>query len=73
MKMQNKGLMKHIKIFFSYIFYYLGDFTSWFLRFDCFAFLYPLYSKLMQISIELDPFGAIWKEGDPYSSDDNNE
>ena len=71
--MQNKGLMKHIKIFFSYIFYYLGDSTSWFLRFDCFAFLYPLYSKLMQISIELDPFGAIWKEGDPYSSDDNNE
>ena len=61
--------IKHIKIFFSYIFYYLGDFTSWFLRFDCFAFLYPLYSKLMQISIELDPFGAIWKEGDPYSSD----
>jgi hypothetical protein len=23
----------------------------------------------MQISIELDPFGAVWKEDDPYSSD----
>jgi len=50
-----------MKIFFSYIFYYLGDIISrtimqWFNGFG-----YEIYSKLMLWSSSLDTEDVIWK------------
>lgn len=41
--------------------YYVGDLVGWFLRFNCFGWLYPLYSEIMLLSSRLDKDGKIWK------------
>tara|TARA_Y100000590_G_scaffold143436_2_gene164803 strand:+ start:57666 stop:57848 length:183 start_codon:yes stop_codon:yes gene_type:complete len=50
-----------MKVFLSKILYYIGDFISQFLRLNCFAWLYPLYSKVMLWSCDLDKDGKVWK------------
>jgi hypothetical protein len=51
---------------FSKLFYLLGDAVSRLLYFDCFAWLYPLYSKLMLLSLRLDKKHDVWQ----YSKDE---
>jgi hypothetical protein len=41
--------------------YHVGDLVSWFLRFTCFSWLYPLYRKIMILSSELDKDGEVWE------------
>ena len=43
------------------ILYHVGDLVSWFLRFNCFGWLYPLYAQIMLLSSRLDKDGKIWK------------
>ena len=50
-----------MKIFLSKILYYIGHFISFFMMCDLFAFLYPLYNKVMRLSSELDNNGEVWK------------
>lgn len=45
----------------SKLLYYIGDFISFFLRFNAFSFLYPLYGKIMLKSCNLDKHGKVWK------------
>lgn len=70
-----------MKAISSYILYQIGNFLSFFLRFNCLSFLYIPYSKIMFYSAELDTKGEIWeyindsdlkgekgKEGEPGKS-----
>ena len=41
--------------------YHVGDLVGWFLRFNCFGWLYPFYSQIMLLSSRLDKDGEIWK------------
>jgi len=50
-----------MKIFFSYIFYYLGDIISRTTMQWLNGFGYSFYTKLMLISCDLDEKGKIWK------------
>ncbi len=45
----------------SIILYHVGDLVCWFLRFSCFSWLYPFYSKIMILSSELDKEGEVWE------------
>lgn len=45
----------------SKILYHIGDFISKLLHFNCFAWLYPLYNKIMNLSSDLDKDGKVWK------------
>ena len=45
----------------SKILYYIGDLISKLLYFNCFTWLYPLYSKIMILSSDLDKDAKIWK------------
>jgi hypothetical protein len=49
-----------MKLIASKILYYCGDLVSRFLYFDRLAFLYPLYSRIMILSSELDKEAKIW-------------
>ena len=49
-----------MKIFLAYLLYYLGDFVSKFLTITN-GRVYPLYSKLILWSCDLDTEGKIWK------------
>ena len=49
-----------MKTLLAYVLYYLGDFVSRFLRITNGA-VYPLYSRLMLWSCDLDTKGRIWK------------
>jgi hypothetical protein len=49
-----------MKLIASKILYYCGDLVGRFLYFDCFAFLYPLYSRIMILSSRLDKEGKVW-------------
>lgn len=49
-----------IKLILSNVFYGLGHLVSIFLYCDCFAFLYPVYKKLMIWSSDLDKDGKVW-------------
>lgn len=49
-----------MKNFLMYVFYYLGDFVSKFLTITNGA-VYPLYSKLMLWSHDLDTHHRIWR------------
>ena len=51
-----------MKTFLSKVLYYVGDLVSWFLRFNCFSWLYPLYRKIMLLSCDLDRDGKVWKK-----------
>jgi hypothetical protein len=50
-----------MRILLSKILYYFGDLVSWFLRFTCFSWLYPFYSKIMILSSKLDIDGEVWE------------
>ena len=50
-----------MKIIGAYILYKFGDFVSFFLRFDCLAWLYKPYSKIMLYSAKLDTEGKVWE------------
>jgi hypothetical protein len=51
-----------MKLVLSYILYKLGDVTSYLLKCDSIAeHVYPVYSKLMTWSSNLDEKGKIWK------------
>ena len=50
-----------MRLILSKILYYFGDLISKFLYYDCFSWLYPLYSKIMILSSDLDKDGKIWK------------
>jgi len=52
-----------VKTLFAYVLYYLGDFVSKFLTITNGA-VYPLYSKLMLWSNDLDTENKIWKNKD---------
>lgn len=50
-----------MRVLLSRILYYVGDLVSWFLRFTCFSWLYPFYSKIMNYSADLDIKGEVWE------------
>jgi hypothetical protein len=54
-------LGNQVKTFLAYLLYYLGDFVSRFLTITK-GRLYPLYSKLMLWSNDLDTKNKIWKK-----------
>jgi len=45
----------------SYIFYYLGHGTSLLMGRNRFPFLYPAYSRLMNISVKIQDWGGNYK------------
>ena len=50
-----------IKYSLSYTLYILGDCISYFIQFDSFPWLYPVYRKIMLKSVDLDTGKSIWK------------
>lgn len=50
-----------MRLILSKILYYFGDLISKLFYYDCFGWLYPLYSKIMILSSDLDKDGKIWK------------
>jgi len=50
-----------MKLILSYIFYLFGHVISILLRYNLFAFLYPLYTRCMLMSSDLDVNEKIWK------------
>ena len=51
-----------MKTYLSKVFYFLGDVFSIFLRYDITTIIfYPLYRKLMLISISLDKDNIVWE------------
>ena len=52
-----------MKTFLAFMLYYLGDFVSKFLTITN-GYVYPLYSKLMLWSNDLDTENKIWKNKD---------
>lgn len=51
-----------MKLLLSRLLYFIGDFISFFLRFNALSFLYPLYRKIMLKSCDLDKEGKVWKK-----------
>jgi len=55
-----------MRLILSKILYHVGDFISklfyykFFCKFSC--ILYPIYSKLMILSMDLDTEGKVWKK-----------
>jgi hypothetical protein len=50
-----------MKLIASNFLYYCGHALSFLLYCDLFAFLYPVYSKIMYWSMELDTDHKVWK------------
>ena len=51
-----------MKTYLSKVFYFLGDLTSCLLRYDITTLIsYPIYRRLMLISISLDKNNIIWE------------
>lgn len=50
-----------MKLILSKILYYIGDLISKLFYYDCFTWLYPLYSRIMSLSCDLDKEGKTWK------------
>jgi hypothetical protein len=50
-----------MKQILSKILYYVGDFISRLLYFNCLSWLYPIYNKIMLQSARLDRQGKVWK------------
>lgn len=50
-----------MRLILSKILYYIGDLISKFLYYDCFSWLYPLYSKIMILSSKIDKEAKLWK------------
>ena len=53
-----------MKIVLSLLIYFVGDCLSKLLLFKWFSFLYPLYSKIMLISSNLDTTDKVWKSAE---------
>jgi hypothetical protein len=51
-----------LKIILSKLLYYIGHLISIFMMCDLFAFLYPVYRKLMLWSSDLDKDGKVWED-----------
>lgn len=54
-------LRKKLKTYLSLILYYIGHGISKLMNYDCFAWLYPLYSRIMGLSCDLDKDEKVWK------------
>lgn len=50
-----------MNIILSRVLYYFGHLISIFLYCDYFAFLYPVYKKVMILSSDLDKDDKVWK------------
>lgn len=50
-----------MKVILSKILYHIGDLISKLMNYDCFAWLYPLYNRIMGLSCALDKNGKVWK------------
>lgn len=50
-----------MKVILSKILYHIGDLISKLMNYDCFAWLYPLYNRIMGLSCDLDKHGKVWK------------
>lgn len=51
-----------MKLVLSRILYYIGHLISLLMRWNWLgAILYPVYSKIMNLSCDLDPDGKVWK------------
>ena len=50
-----------MKLILSKILYHIGDLISKLIYYDCFTWLYPLYSRIMTLSCNLDKDEKIWK------------
>ena len=58
-----------MKTYLSIIFYFLGDAVSIFLRYDITNMIaYPMYRKLMLISISLDKNNIVWQSKEKKES-----
>ena len=58
-----------MKTYLSKIFYFLGDLVSHFLRYDITSLIfYPLYRRLMLISISLDKNNVVWENKEKKES-----
>ena len=51
-----------MKTFLSLILFWTGHLISFFLRWNCFAFFYPLYNWLMTSSLTLDTKEKVWTQ-----------
>ena len=49
-----------IKYAFALLLFHCGDIISWFINWEGFAFLYPVYNWCMTKSFELDENERIW-------------
>ena len=58
--------IQKMKKLLSKILYYVGDLVSRLLHFNCFSWLYPLYSKIMLLSLSLDKNGKVWMRSSIY-------
>lgn len=58
--------MNTVKTILSYILYWIGDMISKLLVWDLFAFLYPVYNKLMICSSNLDIHNKLWRKSDEH-------
>ena len=50
-----------MSLILSKILYHIGDLISKLMNYDFFAWLYPLYNKIMGLSCDLDKDGKVWK------------
>lgn len=50
-----------MKLILAYILYHTGDYMSYLLRYDRMSWLYPVYSKIMRLSCDLDVENKLWK------------
>jgi hypothetical protein len=58
-----------LKTYLSKIFYFLGDLVSHLLRYNITgAIFYPLYRKLMLISVSLDTNNIVWENAQDKES-----
>lgn len=59
-----------MKVILSRILFYFGDLISKLLNYDCFVWLYPLYSRIMRLSCDLDKDQKVWKTINKIKSDE---
>lgn len=58
-----------MKTYLSKIFYFLGDLVSHLLRYDITSLIfYPIYRRLMLISISLDKNNIVWDDSEKKES-----
>ena len=58
-----------MKTYLSKIFYFLGDLVSHLLRYDITSLIfYPIYRRLMLISISLDKNNVVWENKEEKES-----